>query len=133
VWLAIIAIAVGLMAIMQVAIALVAWRLSQQVTATTNEIRRELRPLIAKVNDIADDAARATSLARLQVERVDSLLASTSERVDETLSLVQGAIVGPVRQGAALFTAIRAAFAAFRQGAPRSRQGRDEEEAWFVG
>ena len=133
VWLAVIAIAVAVMTLMQVGIALVAWRLAQQVTATTDEIRRELRPLVAKVNGIADDAARITALARQQVERVDGLMASTSARVDETLGLVQGAIVGPVRQGAALVAAVKAALSAFRRGAPPARQNRDEEEAWFVG
>lgn len=133
VWLAVLAIAVAVMALMQVGIALVAFRLAQQVTATIDELRRELRPLVAKMNGIADDAAHITALARQQVERVDDLMAATSARVDETLGLVQGVIVGPVRQGAALVTAVKAALAAFRRGAPPARQNRDEEEAWFVG
>lgn len=133
VWLAIIAIAVAVMALMQVGIAIAAWRVGKQVAAATEEIRRDLRPLIGKMNGIADEAAYTTSLVRLQVERLDALVASTTERVDETINVVQGAIVAPVRQGAALLTAVRAAFAAFRRGGSRTGPTRDEEEAWFVG
>lgn len=133
VWLATIALAVVVMAVVQVAVVLQAARMARQAAETVQDLRRELRPLIEKANRIADDAARATALATAQVERVDRLLATTAVRVDEALTLVQSAIVEPIRQGSAFVTAVRAALAVFRSWQDRPRRNRDEEEALFVG
>jgi uncharacterized protein YoxC len=133
VWLATIAVAVVVMAVVQVAVVLQAARMAREAAATAQELRRELRPLLEKAHRIADEAARATALATLQVERVDRILATTADRVDEALGLVQSAVVEPLRQGSALVTAVRAAFAVFRTWQDRPRRSRDEEEALFVG
>jgi hypothetical protein len=59
-------------------------------------------------------------------------MAATSQRLDQTLNVVQGALVGPVRQGAAVITAVRAALALLRRRRAQA-SGRDDEEALFVG
>jgi len=134
VWLAVMAMSLAVMAAMQIWLALIALRVARQMMATTDALRREVKPLIEKTNRLVDEASRATSLAAAQVERVERLLTSTSDRVDETLGVLQGAILQPVRQGAALVTAIRAALSVIRGARDaRSRQARDEEEALFVG
>jgi hypothetical protein len=134
VWLAVMAMSLVVMAAMQVGLALIVLRLARQMMATTDALRREVKPLIEKTNRLVDEASRATSLAAAQVERVERLLTSTSDRVDETLGVLQGAILQPVRQGAALVTAIRAALSVIRGARHgRARQARDEEEALFVG
>ena len=134
VWLAVMAMSLLVMAAMQVGLALIVLRVARQMLATTDALRREVKPLIEKTNRLVDEASRATALATAQVERVERLLTSTSDRVDETLGVLQGAILQPVRQGAALVTAVRAALSVIRGARhSRARQARDEEEALFVG
>ena len=132
-WLAVIAIAVALMAVAQVALALIALRAAREMTATVAELRRDLKPVIDKADRLVDEATRVASLASLQVERVDRLLANTVDRIDETLSIVQSAVIQPVRQGAALMAGLRAALSALRSWQDRGRHSRDDDEALFVG
>ena len=134
VWLAVMAMSLLVMAATQVGLALMVLRVARQMMATTDALRREVKPLIEKTNRLVDEASRATALAAAQVERVERILTSTSDRVDETLGVLQGAILQPVRQGAALMTAVRAALSVIRGARhTRARQARDEEEALFVG
>ena len=133
VWLAVIAIAVAVMAAMQIAMALMALKAARELTATVAELRRDLKPVIDKASRLVDEATRVTSLAALQVERVDRLLANTVERIDETLSVVQSAVIRPVQQGAALMAGLRAALSALRSWQDKGRHSRDDDEALFVG
>jgi type IV secretory pathway VirB2 component (pilin) len=130
--LAVIAVTMTVMTVIQVGVLLALAKSARQVAETATEIRQEIRPLAEKIHRIADDAARVASLALTQVERVDQAMTVTSQRLDQTLNVVQAALVGPVRQGAAVITAVRAALALLRR--PKAHaSGRDDEEALFVG
>jgi hypothetical protein len=131
--LAVIAVAVAVMAVVQVGVLLTLARSARQLTEAVRQIQTEVRPLADKVHRIADDAARAAALAVTQVERVDRAILSATQRVDQTLNVVQGVLVEPVRQGAAVISAVRSALSVFRGARGDARQGRDEEEALFVG
>jgi hypothetical protein len=131
--LAVIAGSVLVMAVLQVTVVTIAGRYARDAARAVDELRREVRPLIEKANRISDDAARVTAMAATQVERVDRLLASTANRIDETVGVVQGALLEPVRQGAAMISAVRAAFGALRGARDRHRAHADEDEALFVG
>ena len=139
IYLAVMAIALVVMAGIQVGLIVVVLRVTKQLTTTAEEIREEIRrevmPLVATAHRISDDAARVASLTVVQVERIDRLLALTSDRVNETLAVIQQAVVEPVRQGAAVMTAMRAAVSAFRswRGHPHAPHGRDDDDALFVG
>ena len=133
VWLGTIAIAMVIMTTVQVAVIVVAIRLARQATAAAQEIRRDLRPIVEKATRITDDAQRATALALAQVERVDELLSQANDRVEETLEIVQRAVLEPVRQGTALVAAFRAAVSLFRRRQTREPAGRDDEDALFIG
>jgi hypothetical protein len=132
IWLAVIAIAVTVMAVVQIAVLVALSRSAKQVSDTVQQIRQEVLPLADKANRIADDAGRAVALALAQIERLDRTLSVTTQRVDETLSVVQGALTEPIRQGAAVVSALRGVLAVFR-GFRDARSGRDDEEALFVG
>jgi hypothetical protein len=132
-YLAAIAVALVLTATIQIGMIVVAIRVGRQVAATAEELRREVKPLIEKAHRISDDAARVTALAVVQAQRVDRLLESTAARVDETLAIVQQAVVEPVRQGAAVVSAVRAALTAFRAWRQHDQHAREEEDALFVG
>jgi hypothetical protein len=130
--LAVMSVMMTVMTVVQVGVLLALAKSARQVAETAKEIRQEVRPLAEKVHRIADDASRVASLTLTQVERVDQALAATTERLDQTLNVLQGALVGPVRQGAAVVTAVRAALSILRR--PRHPAvSRDEEEALFVG
>jgi hypothetical protein len=133
VWLATMAVALVVMALVQVGVIIVLARVGLQAARTVKELRRDIKPLIEKANRVADDAARASALAVVQMERVDRLIESTVERVDETLGVVQDAVLGPLRTGSALLAALRAGFAMFRGWQGRTRPTRDDEDALFVG
>ena len=138
VWLGVIAGGVVIMAAIQIGLIVVGLRVARQLAQTADEIRREVRPLAEKLNTLADEAARAASLATLQLERLDQILSSTTARVDESLNIVRHAMGGPVRQGYALALALRAAFAAFRRRQERNSRTRpagthEEDDALFVG
>ena len=132
VWLAVIAVAVAVMAIVQIGVLLAVMRSVRQLVETAQKIRQEVSPLAEMVNRIADDAGRAASLALAQIERMDRALSATTQRVDETLNVVQSALVEPIRHGAAVVSAVRGLLAVFR-GTREPAPGRDEEEALFVG
>jgi hypothetical protein len=133
VWLGTIAIATVVMTATQIVLLLHTARLAKQAADATEDIRREIRPLIAKAHRIADDAGRATSLALAQVERVDRLLTTTTARIDDVIGTVHEAIVVPLKQGSAIFSMLRAAMALFGQGRKEGRTSHEDEDAMFVG
>jgi hypothetical protein len=137
IFLGIIALAVSVMAAIQVGIVVYGARLARRVDALANQVDREIKPLLTHLNAIGEEAARATILAAAQVERVDRLFADVSLRVEETATAVQSAIVAPAREGLALLTGVRAAIDAFRgmrnAGTPAHPSASDEDDPLFIG
>ena len=133
VWLGVIAVAVLVMAVTQVAVLIRLSQVAKEASAATRDLRRELTPLIEKAHRIADDATRVSSIALAQVERLDVAVNATVRRIDETITTVQQAIINPVRQGAAVVAGLKAAMAVFRARQDRGRYHRDDEDALFIG
>ena len=133
-WLGTIAIAVAIMALIQIGLIIAAIMVAKSAIRAVGDVRKEIRPLMDKVNRIADDAAQATALAKMQVERVDQLVHQTAERIDEVSNAIQNTIVGPLRNGAAVIAGIRAAISVFgRRRTDRGRPVREEDDALFIG
>ena len=134
VFLGIIAVATLATAIVQIGVLVAAGLLTRRVGRLVDRVERELSPLFVSVNAIAQDAARAASLATAQVERVDKLFADAALKLDDTVKAVQAAVSAPAREGAALLSGLRAAVNALRTGASRSSRGRsaDDEDALFI-
>ena len=104
----------------------------------SQRVEREIGPLAERLASVADNLQQATSLAAVQVERVDRLLSSATRRAEETMSLVQGALVGPLREGLAVIAAIRGVVGAFRSfrggdGGTRGTSRFDDEDPLFIG
>lgn len=134
VFLAVMAASLAIMAAIQIGVIVVGLRVAKQITAATAQVRQEMQPLVQKVNRIADDVSRATSLAAIQVERVDQFMASTASRLDTTLGIVQGVVSGPVGKGAAALSAFRAVMSVVRDWKGRRRhRHHDDDDALFVG
>jgi hypothetical protein len=100
------------------------------------QVEQEIKPLAENVNAIARDAARISSLATGQVERVDRLVTDLTARIEHTATTVQDAVLKPLREGAAMMAGLRAVIEVFRELTKRQGGGRnrgDEEDALFIG
>jgi hypothetical protein len=137
VFLGIIALAVSVMAVVQVAVIVFGARLVKRVEQIATQVDREIKPLLVNLNVVGEEAARAAALAALQVERVDALFADVAGRVEETAVSLQSAIIAPAREGLALVQGVKAAFAALREiraaSAPAGAAVHDEDEQLFIG
>jgi hypothetical protein len=140
VWLAIIALAVTVMAAIQVGAIVLGLRLARRVDQLTADLERDVKPLLRHLTEMTAEAARATALATAQVERVDRLFGDLTVSVERTVAVVSQLVGGPAKNGFALFSAARAAFSAFRDLRASSSRRRqtyrttaDDEESLFIG
>jgi hypothetical protein len=135
VFLAVIAVAALVIALVQVGLILTVGRLAARVDRLATQMQTDIKPVLANVTQVSENAARASALAVAQVERADRLFEDVTRRVDETTKIVQAAIIAPAREGRAVVTAVRTAVSAFRElRAARARAMRQEDEdALFIG
>jgi uncharacterized protein YoxC len=135
VFLGIIAVATLAMAVVQVGFIIYGWTIARRVSRLLDQVENEMKPMLSSLSAMARDAARASSLAVAQVERVDRMFTDLTNRIEETATTVQRAVIRPLREGAALMAGIRAALAIFKDMTNRSgAPGRTEdEEALFIG
>jgi hypothetical protein len=134
-FLGIIAVSVLVMAGVQVAVVVLALRATERLSRLTSELERDIRPVVANLQTISADAARATAVAAAQVERADKLFADLATRLDQSVAAIQNSVLGATRGSAAWLAGLKAALAALRD----LRQSRtrpstvDEEDALFIG
>ena len=133
-FLGLIALATTVMAVVQVAAAMYAARAAREATRAALQLHGEIAPILANARKATDDAARITALALTQVERVDAFVATTTARVEESMTAIHEVIVGPLRQGSALWAGLRAALAFFEERRERQRSSEeDDDENLFIG
>ena len=136
VFLGIIAVSTLVMALIQVGAIIATLRVVRETQKLLVTVQQDVRPLIAKANTIAEDAAKTVSLASAQIQKVDTLVTDLTRRVDETATIVQNAIVTPAREGMALVAAIKTGLGVLKgMGDFRGRPGRpsDDEDPLFIG
>jgi hypothetical protein len=133
-FLGIIAASVLVMAVLQVYVLIVAARAAERFGALAATIERDIRPIMANVQAVTSDAARATALAVAQVERVDRVTADLTARLEQILTVVQTALVGATG-GGAWMSGLKMAIAAFRSFRKPTRRSRhvEDEDALFIG
>jgi hypothetical protein len=135
-FLGVIALATFTMAAIQVAVIVYGWRVARRVNRLLTQVEHEMKPLAESINTIARDAARISSLAAGQVERVDRLVTDLTTRLEETATTVQNAILKPLRDGAAIMSGVKAAIEVVRELTGRTGSNRtraEEEDALFIG
>jgi hypothetical protein len=136
VFLGVIALATFTMAAIQVGVLVYGLSVARRVNQLLSQAEREMKPLADSVNTIARDAARISSLAAGQVERVDHLVTDLTVRVEQTATTVQDAILKPLRDGAAIMSGVKAVIDVVREmtGRPgKSRTRAEDEDALFIG
>jgi hypothetical protein len=124
------------MALIQVGAIIAVLRLARQAQEVVVSVQRDVQPLLAKVNAIAEEASKTATLATAQARKVDVLVTDLSRKVDETSSLVQQAIMTPAREGMAVVAGIKAALGVLgnsRDFRGRTRRPADEEDPLFIG
>ena len=138
-FLGIIAFAVLIMALIQVYAIFAGIRLARRVDQLATKLDQEIKPLIANLETLSSEAARAAALAAKQAERLDRVFGELVQRVDETLAAAQAFVTGPARQGMAIMAGVKAvvdSFRGLREASRRrtaTRAAVDEEESLFIG
>lgn len=137
VFLGVIALATLTMAAIQVGVLVYGLSVARRVNQLLTQVEQELKPVAESLNMIARDAARITSLAAGQVERIDRLVNELTARIEQTATTLQDAILKPLRDGAAIMAGVKAVIEVFRElrgrpsGATRARA--EDEDALFIG
>ncbi len=136
VFLAIIAVSVLVMALMQVGVLLYAARLGRRFERLTARVEQDIRPLLEHIETVGSNAAEVSRLAVLQAQRAEEMLSEFSARADRAVTNLQSALRAPVREGRALVAGIRAGVAAaagLRYEARARRARVQEEDPLFIG
>jgi hypothetical protein len=134
-FLGIIAVAVLVMAIIQVAAIVFAMSAARRIGQVADRLERDLRPVVSNLQAITSEAARATSLAAAQVERADRIFTDFSRRAEQVMAAIPS-LLGPAGKGFAFLNGIKAALAAIqelRRSSRRRAAHPDEEDALFIG
>jgi len=136
VFLGIIALATVAMAVLQIGAALAVSRLARDAQKTFTSVQDDVKPLIAKVSALAEEANQTVSIAKVQAEKIDLLVTTLTRRIDETSMVVQQAVMTPAREGLAILAAVKAGLGAlrgFRDIAPGQGRHAEEEDPLFIG
>lgn len=138
-FLGVIAVAVLVMALIQVGAIIAGFRLAKRVDRMADQLERDIKPLLANLTTVSSEAARAAAMAAAQIERFDRVFSELTQRVDRTLAAAHDFVTGPARQGMAVMTGVKAmidAFKGIREATRRrtaSRPAVDDEESLFIG
>ena len=134
-FLGIIAVAVVVMAVIQVAAIVFAMSAARRIGQAADRIEQDLRPVVHNLQTITADAARAANLAAMQMERADRMFADVSRRAEQVMAAVPS-LLGPAGKGLAFLNGLKAALAAIqelRRTSRRSAGHSEEEDALFIG
>ena len=139
--LGVIAVAVAVMAVVQVGAIVAGLRVARRVEKLASDLETAVKPVLANLTALTQEATRAANLATAQVERFDRIVSDLTVKVDQTLTVAQQLVSRPAREGRALMAGIRAAVGALqglREGSRRAPTARsrtldDDEESLFIG
>ena len=138
-YLGLIALAVLVMATIQVGAIIAAARAVRRLSALADRVEREVSPIVESVRAMAADAAKTASSAAVQVNRVDALTQQLVQRVDRTASVLETSILRPVREGYAVISAVRTVVSSLRDiqagraARPTASTPVEDDDALFIG
>jgi len=135
VFLGIIAVAVLVTAVIQVAAIIFAMSAARRIGEAADRLERDLRPVMHNLQAMTAEAARVTNLAAAQMERADRMFADLSRRAEQVMAVVPS-LLGPAGKGLAFLNGLKAALAAVQELRRSSRRGAahaEDEDALFIG
>jgi hypothetical protein len=133
--LGIIAVAVLVMAVIQVAAIVFAMSAARRIGQVAERLEQNLNPVVSNLQTITSEAARVSTLAAAQMERADRVFADLTRRADQMMAAV-GMLLGPAGKGSTFLNGIKTVLAAIHELRRSSRRGAahtDEEDALFIG
>ena len=136
VFLGVIAVAVAVMAVIQVAAIVVAMRAARRVGDAVTRFEADVRPIVTNLKSMSADAAKTASIASAQAQRAEQLINDVTARVNNTVAVVEDTLLGPAREAYAMVQGLLGAFSAFRQAPPspaRRSPTTEEEDSLFIG
>ena len=136
VYLAVIAVAVAAMAVIQIAAIVVAMRTAKRVGDAVGRFEDDVRPIVTNLKAMSVDAARTASIASAQAQRAEELIGTLTTRVNHTVAAVEASVVAPAREAYAMVQGVLGALAVFRQGPPpasRRPAATEDEDPLFIG
>jgi len=113
-FLGIIALAVMVMAAIQVGALIFAIRTVRRMGTAVDRLERDLRPIVENLEALTADVARASNLSVAQMERADRLFGDMARRAESLLSFLPG-VLGPAGKGVAFVGGLKAVIAAVRE------------------
>ena len=139
--LGVIAVAVAVMALVQIGAIVAGMRAVRRVEQLASEIENGLKPVLSNLTSLSAEATRAASLAAGQVDRLDRVFSELTTRIDQTVGTAQRIVSGPAREGRAIVAGLKAAVSALqgmreatrRRKATRASSFEEEEESLFIG
>lgn len=139
--LGIIAVAVAVMAIVQVGAVVAGLRLARRVEQIADQVESGVRPLLSNLTILSAEATRAATVAVGQLERIDRAVTELTTRLDHTLGAAQRIVAGPAKDGMAIVAGVKAAVTALqgmrestrRRSAARAASFEEEERSLFIG
>jgi hypothetical protein len=136
IFLGIIALATLIMALIQVGAIVAIGRLAREAQKTLASVQQDVKPIVAKVSAMADEASHTATIVKAQADKVDVLITELTRRIDETSAVVQQAVITPAREGLAIVAAIKATLMAlrgFRDLRPGQGRHAEEDDPLFIG
>src|SRR5688572_10392202 len=135
-FLGLIALGVLVMATIQVGAIVMAIRAARRVEGAIGALQQDIKPIVANLQTMSADAARATAKVATQVDRLERTLNDVSARINTTATSVQEAVVAPIREAMAIVQGLKAAFGALTalggQRPARRAPALEEDEPPFV-
>jgi len=123
------------MAILQLTAAIMAARALKGMAEAVSRLDADVRPIVSNLQQITSDAARATALAAVQVERIDRVMGDVSRHIEQTAKAIP-LLIESARDGFTVLGGLKAVVSAFRE-MRRTRDQKpssvDEEDALFIG
>lgn len=101
----------------------------EEMTRKAVEVVETARAQVATYDELLNDAA---GRARQHIERLDYLLADTTERVQETASAVQSSLLRPVREVNGVMNGVRAALTTLARGRRPTVEQVTQDEEMFI-
>ena len=133
--LGVIAVAVTVMAIVQVTAIVFAVKAARRLGDAAGRIEQGVRPIVDNLQSLTADAARVTATAAASVDRADRAVTDLFGRLSDILATLRETIVRSARGGVAWMQVFTAAMDAFRSAGDRRRRrsAGDDDEGMFIG
>lgn len=100
-----------------------------EITTRANEILSITQAQMTRVDELMADAS---SRARVQLDRAETVLENTLNRVNDTVNTVHGTILRPIREITGVAAGVKAAMGHLLKGAPANVAQVTTDEEMFI-